>query len=228
MANKSLKSITFILFLFSLLFSDNSVAVVPPEESDHPEVTPTEDLMREHGVLRRLLLVYEESIRHLQSGKRVPAGPILDSANIIRDFIENYHEKLEEDYIFPQFKTGPDAELVKDLKTQHERGRNLTKNIIRLVQRQDPTDPNRRSELIADMREFICMYRPHAAREDTAVFPALHQKMAQDDYDKMGDKFEDKEKELFGQNGFENIVERVSQIEQHLGIYDIKQFTPKD
>jgi hypothetical protein len=38
-------------------------------------------------------------------------------------------------------------------------------------------------------------------------------------------RFEDKEHELFGKNGFEDIVGRVVEIEKTLGIYDLAQFT---
>ena len=38
-----------------------SLLLATPEAKE-PEVTATEDLMREHGVLRRALLVYSESI----------------------------------------------------------------------------------------------------------------------------------------------------------------------
>ncbi len=35
-------------------------------KSQEPDVTATEDLMREHGVLRRALLVYRESVSRLR------------------------------------------------------------------------------------------------------------------------------------------------------------------
>ena len=43
---------------------------------DEPEedVAPPEDLMREHGVLKRVLLVYEEAIRRIDGKKDVPVG----------------------------------------------------------------------------------------------------------------------------------------------------------
>src|SRR5437016_1336583 len=37
------------------------------EEKHGEEVAPAEDLMREHGVLNRILLIYDESIRRLNS-----------------------------------------------------------------------------------------------------------------------------------------------------------------
>jgi hypothetical protein len=44
------------------------------KESKEEEISPVEDLMREHGVLRRVLLIYEESLRRLDTGKDLPSG----------------------------------------------------------------------------------------------------------------------------------------------------------
>ena len=67
------------------------------------EVTAVEDLMREHGILRRALLVYEEAAREMHTP---PSSSIIEAlqktARLFRSFGEDYHEKLlEEMYIFP-------------------------------------------------------------------------------------------------------------------------------
>src|SRR5262245_3727296 len=79
-----------------------TVLAAAPEEDE--EVAPAEDLMREHGVLKRVLLVYDE-VRERIAGKRdFPPAAVIDSARIIRSFIEEYHEKLEEEHLFPRFR----------------------------------------------------------------------------------------------------------------------------
>jgi hypothetical protein len=60
--------------------------------------------MREHGVLKRVLLVYGEGIRRLEANEDLPPDAIADAAKIIRNFIEDYHEKLEENFLFPRFE----------------------------------------------------------------------------------------------------------------------------
>jgi len=50
-------------------------------------VTPPEDLMREHGVLDRVLLVYEAVIRRFGAGEDFDPTVLTDSATIVRDFI---------------------------------------------------------------------------------------------------------------------------------------------
>jgi len=52
--------------------------------------------MREHGVLRRVLLCYREMTRRVQAGGRFPAQDLQDAALIIHDYIEGFHEGLEE------------------------------------------------------------------------------------------------------------------------------------
>ncbi|WP_283809258.1 hypothetical protein [Bradyrhizobium sp. LMTR 3] len=43
----------------------------------------------------------------------------------------------------------------------------------------------------------------------------------------MAETFEKKEHELFGADGFEKMAARVAQLEQHMGIHDLDQFTPR-
>jgi hemerythrin-like domain-containing protein len=45
---------------------------------------------------------------------------ISDSANVVRDFIENYHEQSEEKFVFPRFRSaGKMTDLVDTLLQQH-------------------------------------------------------------------------------------------------------------
>ena len=197
-----------------------------PKEKEE-EVTPPEDLMREHGVLDRVLLLYEAGIRKWSSSQDFDPALITQSAEIIRDFINNYHEKSEEDHVFPRFrKAGKMVDLVDTLLRQHEAGRKVTERIIAL----SPTsraNPDERRQLIASMRSFITMYRPHAAREDTDLFPKLKDVVSSNEYDAMAEEFEKKEHELFGEDGFEKMAARVAQLEQRMGIHDLDQFTPR-
>ncbi len=65
------------------------------------------------------------------------------------------------------------------------------------------------------------------SREDTVLFPAFRRIVSGHEYGALGEQFEDKEHQLFGEDGFEKMVARVAAIEKKLGIYDLAQFTPK-
>ncbi len=192
------------------------------------DVSPAEDLMREHGVLKRVLLIYDEAGRRLESGKDLPASVVTGAATLIRDFIEGYHEKLEEDYLFPRFrKAGQQIDLVNVLQQQHEAGRRVTQRILQDCRNGLPKDESGRRDLRTQLYVFVRMYGPHEAREDTVLFPALRRIVSPHEYDSLGEEFEKKEHQLFGEDGFERNVERVAGLEKQLGIYDLSQFTPK-
>ncbi len=65
------------------------------------------------------------------------------------------------------------------------------------------------------------------AREDTVLFPTFRGIVSAHEFDSLGEDFEKKEDELFGDDGFEKMVDKVAQIEKNLGIYELAQFTPK-
>ncbi|MGC9195888.1 MAG: hemerythrin domain-containing protein [Syntrophobacteraceae bacterium] len=237
-------------------------------------VNPVEDLMSEHGLLRRVLLIYDEAANRIRNNMQIPSGVIEDSAGIIRRFIHNYHEKLEEEQIFPHFSgTASLGNLIAILTAQHAAGQRLTDSIeqyfkpVAVKQAQHSEEqkdkakkmpaavaqiyggtplithllgketseekmtasgiPLSKQSLLVLLEQFVRMYRPHAAREDTVVFTAFRSRVSPREFTQSGEEFQRRQTELFGENGFGKIVESVAQIEAKLGIYDLSQFTPK-
>lgn len=196
------------------------------EGKQMPEVTPPEDLMREHGVLNRVLLVYETSVRKLSGNQDFDPAVVTQAAQIIRQFIHNYHERNEEQQLFPRFRqAGQMVNLVDILYQQHQAGRRVTDTIIQLVP-QGRSAGDDRTRLISSMQAFVTMYRPHEAREDTELFPKLRSVVSANEFDSMAEDFEKDEHQKFGEDGFETVVQRVADLEKKLGINNLAQFTP--
>ena len=205
-----------------------AVLLAPPlfaqaKDQDEGDVTPAEDLMREHGVLKRVLLIYDEVGRRIAAKQDFPPDVIAQSAGIIQNFIEQYHEKLEEDHLFPRFRA---HKVLVELVDVLHAGRAVTERILARAKSGAKADADKQA-LAADLHAFVRMYAPHEAREDTVLFPALHQVVTPHEYDAMGDDFEKKEHELFGKEGFEGMVVKVGELEKRLGLFDLAQFTPK-
>jgi len=189
-------------------------------------VGPGEDLMREHGVLNRILLIYDEGVRRIGTHQAFAPDALHGAAAIIKRFLEDYHEKLEEDHLFPRFeKAGKLADLVGVLRKQHQAGRQLTAGILEGTA-SGPKDAAA-AALAEKLRLFAHMYRPHEAREDTVLFPAFRDLVSKEEYERLGEAFESQETKVLGEKGYERIVEEVAQIERTLGIYDLASFTPK-
>lgn len=201
----------------------NNANAADDDDEDEGDIGPLEDLMREHGVLRRVLLVYEEGLHRIATRQDFPGNPFLAGAQLIRKFIEDYHEKNEEKFIFPKLQNsiGETRHDVPILLQQHQAGRLITDSIIRIA-----TENAKDNRLVDLVPQFIRMYRPHAAREDTIVFPAFHKAIGEKQLDEIGEQMEKQEQKLFGEGGFAKIVEAVAEEERALGIYELDRFTP--
>jgi hemerythrin-like domain-containing protein len=186
------------------------------------DVSATEDLMREHGVIRRVLVVYREAALRLRTKPAsAPPEALYKAATLIRTFGEDYHEKqLEEAHLFPALKkaggAGAAASDIDALVAQHQRGREITDYVLAVTQKAvgvGATEP-----LARTLEAFARMYEIHAAHEDTIVFPAWKKALSPKQLDEMGDLFEDIEHKTFGKDGFDDAVAQIAAIEKSLGI----------
>lgn len=192
------------------------------------KVGAVEDLMREHGVIRRTLLVMWESAPGLRaSAANVDPGALNRAAKLFRSFGEDYHERmLEEAYIFPAVKKigGLAALLADTLKQQHDRGREVTDYILGVTGKgavgSGETEPLARA-----FETLYLMYANHAAREDTIVFPAWQNGISDQQLAEMGEKFEEIERKQFGKDGFDSAAAQIAAIEGTLGLSDLAKFT---
>lgn len=222
-----------------ILTAGGSVLVLPlaalgqknqqKEHKEEAEVTASEDLMREHGVIRRALFVYGEASRRARTEPAsIPLPQLLDTARLFRSFAEDYHEHaLEETHIFPVVRrlAGPVARLPEVLLTQHQRGREITDYIQRIASGRS-LPPAEAARLAHTLDALIAMYGPHAAREDTDLFPAWKKALGEEAYEEMGEKFEDIERRTFGHDGFDDAHSRIARIEEAFGLADLSRVTP--
>lgn len=185
--------------------------------------------MREHGILRRASFVYRETAAMLRAdAAAVPLDALEKTAQLIRVFGEDYHEKkLEEAHIFPVIKRfrGPAVPHIDALIVQHARGREITDYILS-VTKADSISSNTASALATAMEAFARMYDHHSAIEDTVVFPLWKGLLGEAELDELGAKFEEIEVDHFADDkGFEAAATRMVEIEQSLGLQDLEPFT---
>ena len=173
------------------------------------------------------LFIYSESAAKLRHTPMViPPDALHKTAVLFRNFGEDYHEKkLEEEHIFPIIKAagGPAAVYPDILTLQHNRGREITDYLLEATENKITLDEG--PQMILALESFVRMYRPHAAREDTIVFPAWKLLFTAEQLEEMGETFEDIEHQEFGEDGFENAVQQIADIEAELGMTNLAQYT---
>jgi hemerythrin-like domain-containing protein len=186
--------------------------------------SPGEELMTEHGVLKRVLLAYRAASDQLTAGALPPTGAVTDAAQIISDYVESFHEGLEEAYVFPRVRA-TNAQLVRTLLTQHDKGRHLTATIL-TVSTGDLSESAAKASLKGSLDAFVRMYEPHEAWEDTVIYPALRAQTPQRTLDLLAERFHDLENTQYGDTSLVQLLQRVTGVEQQLGIADLASFTP--
>ena len=197
-------------------------------DASDKDVGAVEDLMREHGVLRRILVIYRATAPAVRTASAsVDAKQLWKAADLFRRFGEAYHEQLlEERHIFPQVMKGggAGAALVPTLLAQHARGRQITA-YIQSTTANGAIAGTDAEPLGAALETFARMYEPHTAFEDTVVFQAWRASLSAKQLDEAGDQFEDIEKQTFKGDGFDKAVSEVASIEQGLGLADPARYT---
>jgi hypothetical protein len=147
--------------------------------------SPGEALMRQHGMIGRVLLVYEETARRLadegaslelpfrpDAGFVTVSGVVRSAAHLIRTVVEEHHEAAEERLVFARLKeAGRSTRLVDALLDQHRRGRALTDAILRRVEESRAGEHD--AALAALLRDYSRLSRAHAAREDMLLMPSF-------------------------------------------------------
>ncbi|HZP99833.1 MAG TPA: hemerythrin domain-containing protein [Reyranella sp.] len=210
------------LVLASPAFAQLPAAPKKATTTDEEAIPATEDLMREHGVAERILLIYEAGIRRIGDGEDIEPAIFTQTGEIMRDFIHGYHEKSEEDQIFPRFKkAGRMVDLVDTLIAQHAEGRKLTDKFLQVAA--TPNTEDKRKTMIDTMKATITLYRPHLAREDTDLFPTVRSLVTPKEFDEISEAMEKAERDKFGADGFEKTVKKVAAIEKRIGMNDLSQ-----
>ena len=217
---------TGALLLATPALADQRRQATPKTKATEGGITATERLMRDSGVLLRVMSIYEAGARRLGGGEDIEPIIFTQAAETMRDFVHDYHEKQEEEQIFPRFKkAGRMVELIDVMQAQHASGQRLTARILELAPKS--ATKNERQAMIEAMQAASVLYRPHVARELTDVWPTLRTLLTPNEFDELSATLEKDETEKLGKDGFDKVAKKVEALEKRIGINDISQFTPK-
>ncbi|MCL2109179.1 MAG: hypothetical protein FWH20_07535 [Oscillospiraceae bacterium] len=193
------------------------------------EISPIELLMREHGVLRRVLLIYAEVGKKLKCERAINYTAVhhaaLQAAEIAKVYVEDFHQELENEHVFPLFREETRfIPVINILLEQHYAATKITADILRILECGVP-NCKARPRLLGLMQGYVTMQRHHAAREDTCIFPEVHKLISAEKRGELGAMFAESAEERFGADGFAVITAKLREAEKGLGIYNLGKFT---
>jgi len=187
-------------------------------------MTPMEDLASQHALASRILLVYELAMAKELGAVQPPMKAVASAANMLRFAVDDFHVKLEEEYLFPLFqKAGKMTDLVNTLHQQHLVARQLTDAILKTTSGTGG-QPEALSPLLMD---YSRMMLAHTAYEETLLYPQIAAVAGDGEYNKLQQTLLEANKQQLGPAGFAGMLVKVADLEKMAGITGLAKFTPK-
>jgi hemerythrin-like domain-containing protein len=195
-------------------FTAAGIVLVPAiAKAQAKQTVPVEDLMRDHGILRRALLVCRYCASRLRSNQTKALGkPLHDTAALFAKFGGDYHEKaVEEQLVFPTIMKGrePLSKYPAVLTLQHARSREFLSYLEGITK--SGSIPRGDVQRIArQLDAFESMYHFHTAFEDTVLFPAWKDELSDQAYAEMQQRFVEIERKIIGESGYNDALNKIA------------------
>ncbi len=188
--------------------------------------SPAEDLMKEHGAIERIMLLYQRMIEKAITGQEIDVSVIHRASNLVSEYVAGHHEHDEEQYIFPKFREANYiVELVDTLERQHNVTRELNREAMELSSKGSEITQDEAVRLLDLCGMFINMYLPHISRENTILFPVFYDIVSADYVNEIKAKMEDEEEKVLGETGFRGLIGRISELEKEIGCHELSRYT---
>lgn len=190
------------------------------------EGTAIELLDRQHGLLHRSVSILEEVRGGMDARMDLPPEIIQGTVEVIRRFLVDFHQKVEDKHLFPAFEAAKKmGGLIGVLREQHEAGTQLVEVLRQLAAGFSAKDLEKRRTMASGIHKLSRMYRAHADREDTVLFPVFRQVVTPKAYDLVNAEVRKAEIQAGGMSAYEEAVQKLSGYENMLGIGDLSAFT---
>jgi len=129
-------------------------------------MSATEDLLLDHVFIRRLQAVIEKCCTLLYGGKEVPFGDLVKIADIIEQFVDNFHHGKEETSYFPETENRDHySEEIRRFVLEHEFGRRIARR-VRIHLEEFLQGKDAREPLARYLKTYSVFILDHTSKED--------------------------------------------------------------
>ncbi|AFU59801.1 MAG: hemerythrin domain-containing protein [Nitrososphaera sp.] len=176
-------------------------------------MSATDDLLQDHVTIRRLQAVIERCYTLLYDNKDVPFGDLVKIADIMEQFVDQFHHGKEENGYFPETE-GKDhyySEEIRKFLVEHELGRRIAKrariHLEEFLQGKDAREP-----LARYLKAYSVFILDHTSKEDRFFTDVKERRSLSESEEKeLKREFEHMKHECVRRSG--NLVEVLAQLE---------------
>jgi len=175
-------------------------------------MSATEELLQDHVFIRRLQLVIEKCYALLYDGKDIPFGDLVKIADMIEQFVDNFHHGKEEKSYFPGTENKDNySEEIRKFVIEHELGRRIAKR-VRIYLEEFLQGKDTREPLARYLKAYSVFILDHTSKEDRFFTDVKEKRSLSDKEEKdLKQEFERIKHECMRKSG--NLVEVLKQLE---------------
>ena len=177
-------------------------------------MSATEDLLQDHIFIRRLQVVIEKCYAQLHEGKEIPSGDLVKIADIIEQFVDQFHHGKEENSYFPKAESkGSYSEEIRKFVIEHEFGRRIARR-VRIHLEEFLQGKDARDSLARYLKTYSVFILDHTSKEDS-FFMTLkeNQSLSQEEERMLKEQFNCMKLECLRNDGSSNLIQILEQLE---------------
>ena len=189
------------------------------------KISPTEELSTEHGMLTRILLAMDKTLKAAGSSPKAELGVINQACQLIQQAVVDHHMKIEEQDVYPRFRDTELADCTATMKTQHAEARKMIARLDDLSKTGAVRSRSDLEELNRVFNDFKDMITAHAAWEETVLFPVMEGTWSEGELKGLRQAEERDEKKLLGKDATEQLYTMLADLEAAAGVTGLRDFT---
>lgn len=140
---------------------------------------PADELLSEHALIRRMLVILERIGERTDWGERLPAADVGELVRFFREFVEGVHHAKEQEFCYPSAVLDGHEEIVEalgELTGEHEDSRGLLDGLM-LFSEPDDLSRDERGDFAGLAAAYVRRMREHMQVEEESLYPTVRVRM---------------------------------------------------
>jgi hemerythrin-like domain-containing protein len=178
----------------------------------------TEQLTEEHQAVVLTLNILEIIIARLSNGKKVDPNHLEQIIDFFQGFVDRCHHTKEEKLLFPkmqEYGLAKEGGPISVMLLEHERGRDLVKNLKRAVDDYRNHKRGAAKEIVSQAQKYVQLLNDHIQKEDNILFPMADIVIPQLERERLWKGFEEVENKEVGKGKHEAYHQILDQLKSY-------------
>lgn len=174
----------------------------------HEFVSPLDQLVADHDVIQRALVLVEDVAECLEHDQVAPENLHKWLMNFFSEFVDKYHHHKEEHGLFPLLELagipregGPVGIMLRE----HEQGRELVRAMAQTSEEGQPS-----ARLIT---EYLSFLRAHIEKENRVLFPLANEVLDDHQKQELSEIFETIKQQTLGDQRYKKLLTELETME---------------